>query len=242
MKKAKSLLTVIPVKNWNPKKTWKEQVFKEGYRWHAPSPNIPCFESAQAYSCSVAVLSYGNFTTKMHDAKSDARVDNIWIQPFVLLKLPSSKYPYSDALNPLCCQLNKLNLLGVSFFVNKEALGIDLKIEDWSKFDPWCFIIHALSLDRQLDKNIGARNKFEALSELGLQYDQKIPDVPFSKYYNDLYKKDYWDVTRSILGHEDLIRCLSEDRLTEDKVGNFSKLSQKQCTEFQAKRKDWLLY
>lgn len=242
LQKAKSLLTVIPIKNWDPQKTWREQNFKKGYHWHAPSPNIPCFESAQTYSCSIAVSSYGNFTTRMHDAKSDAYVENIWIQPFVLLKLPASKFPNFDALIPLCHQLNALNLPGASFFVNREELGIDLKIENWNNFDPWHFVVHALALDRQIDKAVNETNKFEALSESGLLYDQELSDVPFSKYYNDPHRKSYWEVVRSILGNEAFIHCLSEDELTNHKINEFLKLSQDQCCAFEVKRKNWLLY
>lgn len=178
----------------------------------------------------------------MRDKKADDRIDNVWSQPFVLLKLPAGKFHDAGSLESVCTKFNALHLSGVSFFVNREELGIDLKIEHWATFDPWNFVINALFLDRQLDKSINAPNKFEALSEAGLRYDQKMPDIPFSKYYHDPNKKAYWDVVRSILGNEELIRCLSEDTLTKEKISDFLNLSRQQCKAFQAKRKDWLLY
>lgn len=242
LERAKSLLTVIPVKNWNPQKPWTEQTFKEGYYWHAPSPNIPCFESVQAYAGSIAVMSYGNFTTRFHDEKSDAHIDNVWIQPFVLLQLPKSRFPDIGALEPISAQLNALKLPGVSFFVNPEELGINLDIKDWAVFNPWSFVMNALFLDRQIDKAQGKYNKFRALSKEGLEYAGYDPDIPFSKYWDNPNRKDYWDVIRSILGNKKLIECMSHDNLTKEEVENFVKESQEQCREFEAKRKAWLLY
>ncbi|MGX8716827.1 MAG: exo-beta-N-acetylmuramidase NamZ domain-containing protein [bacterium] len=242
LEKAKTLVKIIRVENWDSQKTWPEQEFKKGYCWHAPSPNIPCFKSAQAYAGSIAVMPYGNFTTRFHDEKSDAHIDNVWIQPFVLLQLPKSRFPGIGALDPISAQLNALKLPGVSFFVNPEELGINLDIKDWAVFNPWSFVMNALFLDRQIDKAQGKYNKFRALSEEGLEYAGYDPDIPFSKYWDNPNRKDYWDVIRSILGNKKLIECMSHDNLTKEEVENFVIESQKQCKEFEAKRKAWLLY
>lgn len=102
--------------------------------------------------------------------------------------------------------------------------------------------MNALFLDRQIDKAQGKYNKFRALSEEGLEYAGYDPDIPFSKYWDNPNRKDYWDVIRSILGNKKLIKYMSHDNLTKEEVENFVKESQKQCEEFEAKRKAWLLY
>lgn len=246
LRRAKDLLTVIRVENWNPEKLWSEQTFKKGYRWHGPSPNIPCFDSAKAYTCSIAVSAYGNFTTRFHDEKSDACVDKSWIQPFVFWKILPGK---EKQLEKICERMKNWKLPGISFELKKidkvnkedeEEQGIVLNITNWEKFDPWLCVINALYLDRQLDKENNMCNKFEALGEKGLRYQKENSEIPFSKYYKA--PDAAWEVIRSIIGNKALLNCLSNDELTEDKIKSFIEKSQQDCSNFENMRKDWLLY
>ena len=235
----KTPVKVVEMENYRPNVLWSEQKFKENYRWHPPSPNLPTFNSCLAYSCMIPMQIYGNFNTI---SAAERKEENSEAQPFCFF------YPYhpNEKVEPIIERLNAKKLAGVEFKAtqNGETDGILLNITDWEKFAPDVCMLRMMQVDKQLDLDNGRRNKLSILSEGGwLKITENDKDLPFSKYANNTHRQEFWTVARNLIGEQSLIDALSKDEALSDKqISKFLEIWKKYAKAFEEERADCLLY
>lgn len=104
---------VVEMKNYRPNVLWSGQKFKKSYFWHAPSPNLPNFDSCLAYSCMIPMQIYGNFKTIL---ASERESEGGEAQPFRFFHM----YHKDDNAEPIVKCLNEKKLAGVEFKVAQK--------------------------------------------------------------------------------------------------------------------------